>query len=416
MLVRLILKSMGARLLTTSMTVLVIALAVGLFLCVEKLRTSAKLSFTNTISGTDLIVGPRTGSIQLLLYSIFRIGDATSNLSWTSYNLIKDHPSVDWSVPISLGDSHKQFRVMGTSQAFFEHYKFRQDKSLSFKEGNVFLDLFDTVIGSDVAEILNYSVDDPIIVSHGLISLVEHENAPFKISGVLEKTGTPIDRTVIVKLEGIEAIHVDWRGGAKIPGRATPIDKIRSMDLTPKEITAVMIGVKSPLEIFSLQRVINRYEREPLMAILPGLALQELWEIVSVAETALFAVSVMIVFTALIGMMASTLSSLNERRREMAILRSVGANPTTILSLFVCEATITSLGGVITGFILAYGGLAIAQPLVDAKYGIWLSISAPTFYELYFFVTVITSGIVVSAVPAIKAYRISLADGLTVKL
>lgn len=407
---------MGARLLTTSMTVLVIALAVGLFLCVEKLRTSAKLSFTNTISGTDLIVGPRTGSIQLLLYSIFRIGDATSNLSWTSYNLIKDHPSVDWSVPISLGDSHKQFRVMGTSQAFFEHYKFRQDKSLSFKEGNVFLDLFDTVIGSDVAEILNYSVDDPIIVSHGLISLVEHENAPFKISGVLEKTGTPIDRTVIVKLEGIEAIHVDWRGGAKIPGRATPIDKIRSMDLTPKEITAVMIGVKSPLEIFSLQRVINRYEREPLMAILPGLALQELWEIVSVAETALFAVSVMIVFTALIGMMASTLSSLNERRREMAILRSVGANPTTILSLFVCEATITSLGGVITGFILAYGGLAIAQPLVDAKYGIWLSISAPTFYELYFFVTVITSGIVVSAVPAIKAYRISLADGLTVKL
>ena len=407
---------MGARLLTTSLTVLVIALAVGLFLCVEKLRTSAKLSFTNTISGTDLIVGPRTGSIQLLLYSIFRIGDATSNLSWTSYNLIKDHPSVDWSVPISLGDSHKQFRVMGTSQAFFEHYKFRQDKSLSFKEGNVFLDLFDTVIGSDVAEILNYSVDDPIIVSHGLISLVEHENAPFKISGVLEKTGTPIDRTVIVKLEGIEAIHVDWRGGAKIPGRATPIDKIRSMDLTPKEITAVMIGVKSPLEIFSLQRVINRYEREPLMAILPGLALQELWEIVSVAETALFAVSVMIVFTALIGMMASTLSSLNERRREMAILRSVGANPTTILSLFVCEATITSLGGVITGFILAYGGLAIAQPLVDAKYGIWLSISAPTFYELYFFVTVITSGIVVSAVPAIKAYRISLADGLTVKL
>ena len=407
---------MGARLLTTSMTVLVIALAVGLFLCVEKLRTSAKLSFTNTISGTDLIVGPRTGSIQLLLYSIFRIGDATSNLSWTSYNLIKDHPSVDWSVPISLGDSHKQFRVMGTSQAFFEHYKFRQDKSLSFKEGNVFLDLFDTVIGSDVAEILNYSVDDPIIVSHGLISLVEHENAPFKISGVLEKTGTPIDRTVIVKLEGIEAIHVDWRGGAKIPGRATPIDKIRSMDLTPKEITAVMIGVKSPLEIFSLQRVINRYEREPLMAILPGLALQELWEIVSVAETALFAVSVMIVFTALIGMMASTLSSLNERRREMAILRSVGANPTTILSLFVCEATITSLGGVITGFILAYGGLAIAQPLVDAKYGIWLSISAPTFYELYFFATVITSGIVVSAVPAIKAYRISLADGLTVKL
>ena len=152
------------------------------------------------------------------------------------------------------------------------------------------------------------------------------------------------------------------------------------------------------------------------MAILPGLALQELWEIVSVAETALFAVSVMIVFTALIGMMASTLSSLNERRREMAILRSVGANPTTILSLFVCEATITSLGGAIIGFILAYGGLAICQPLVDKKYGIWLSISAPTLYELYFFLTVITSGIMVSAVPAIKAYRISLADGLTVKL
>jgi putative ABC transport system permease protein len=217
MILRLALGSLLARALTVAMTILAIALSVMLFLGVEKVRTGAKASFADTISGTDLIVGARTGSVQLLLYSVFRIGAATNNMTWESYQDIAARDAVDWIVPISLGDSHRQFRVMGTTTEFFERYKYRSGQSLAVREGTVMDDLFDATIGADVAETLGYSVGDPIVVAHGLASFSEHEDQPFRISGILEKTGTPVDRTVIVSLEAIEAIHVDWRSGAQFP-------------------------------------------------------------------------------------------------------------------------------------------------------------------------------------------------------
>lgn len=415
MILRLAIASLWARALTVGMTVLAIALSVALFLGVEKVRTGAKASFADTISGTDLIVGARSGSVQLLLYSVFRIGNATNNLTWESYTDIANRPDVDWIVPISLGDSHRQFRVMGTTTAFFEHYKYRQGRSLEVVDGALMDDLFDAVIGADVAATLNYAVDDPIVVAHGLASFTEHKDQPFRVSGVLAKTGTPVDRTVIVSLEAIEAIHVDWQSGARAPGQSTPVERIRQMDLTPKAVTAALVGVESPLQTFALQRAINEYREEPLLAILPGVALQELWGIVGIAETALLAVSAMVVVTALIGMMATIFSSLNERRREMAIFRAMGATPVTILGLLVLEAVLIAAVGATLGLALLYLGLGIAQPLVDSAFGLWLPIDPPSMQELRVIAAVIAAGAIVSLVPALRAYRMSLADGMIVK-
>ncbi len=415
MTLRLAIASLFARALTVGMTILAIALSVALFLGVEKVRTGAKASFADTISGTDLIVGARSGSVQLLLYSVFRIGNATNNVTWESYQDIAARPDVDWIVPISLGDSHRQFRVMGTTQAFFEHYKYRQGRSLGVADGVIMDDLFDTVIGADVAATLGYSVDDPIIVAHGLASFTEHKDQPFRVSGILEKTGTPVDRTVIVSMEAIEAIHVDWQSGAQIPGQSTPVDVIRGMDLTPKAVTAALVGVESPLQTFALQRAINQYPEEPLLAILPGVALQELWGIVGIAETALLAVSAMVVVTALIGMMATIFSSLNERRREMAIFRAMGARPATILGMLVLEAMVMAAAGAMLGLALLYIGLIIAQPIVDSAFGLWLPIDAPTLREAWVILGVICAGAIVSLVPALRAYRMSVADGMIVK-
>ncbi|MDO6725907.1 ABC transporter permease [Cognatishimia sp. 1_MG-2023] len=415
MIMRLAIASLGARALTVGMTILAIGLSVALFLGVEKVRTGAKASFADTISGTDLIVGARSGSVQLLLYSVFRIGNATNNVTWESYQDIAARPEVDWIVPISLGDSHRQFRVMGTSRAFFEHYKYRQGRSLAVSDGVIMDDLFDTVIGADVAATMGYSIGDPIIVAHGLASFTEHKDQPFRVSGILEKTGTPVDRTVIVSMEAIEAIHVDWKSGAKVPGQSTPADVIRNMELTPKAVTAVLVGVESPLQIFSLQRAINEYTEEPLLAILPGVALQELWSIVGIAETALLAVSSLVVVTALIGMMATIFSSLNERRREMAIFRAMGARPSTILSMLVLEAMLMAAVGALFGLVLLYIGLIIAQPILDSAYGLWLPINAPTMREVWVVLAVICAGAIVSLVPALRAYRLSVADGMMVK-
>ena len=415
MILRLAFGSLVARALTVGMTILAIALSVALFLGVEKVRTGAKASFADTISGTDLIIGARSGSVQLLLYSVFRIGNATNNMTWESYQDISSRPEIDWIVPISLGDSHRQFRVMGTTPAFFERYKYRSDQSLAVRDGAIMSDIFDTVIGADVATTLGYEVGDPIVVAHGLASFSEHENQPFRISGILEKTGTPVDRTVVVSLEAIEAVHVDWQSGAQIPGQATPANVIRQMDLEPQAVTAALIGAKSRLQVFGLQRSINEYPQEPLLAILPGVALQELWQIVSIAETALIAVSAMVVITALIGMMATIFSSLNERRREMAIFRAMGARPRVVLGLLVLEAALMAAIGAILGLALLYVGLFIGQPLIDSAFGLWLPIEAPTMREVWVLLSVVAASAIVSTVPALRAYRMSLADGMMVK-
>jgi len=383
---------------------------------VEKLRTGAKASFADTISGTDLIMGARSGGVQLLLYSVFRIGNATNNVTWESYADIAARPEVAWAVPISLGDSHRQFRVMGTTNGYFDHYRYRGGRALAFAAGGRLDDLFDAVVGADVAATLGYALGEPIVVAHGLASFADHADHPFRIAGILAKTGTPVDRTVIVSLEAIEAIHVDWQSGAQRPGAATPADRLRAIDLMPNAITAAMIGVNSRLQVFQLQRAINDYAEEPLMAVLPGIALQELWSIVGIAETALLGVSAMVVVTALLGMAAMIFAGLNERRREMAILRAVGARPAVILTLLLAEAVAMAVAGAGFGVGLLYAGLVIGQPVLDAAYGLYLPVAGLTLRDWGLLGATVLAGAAVSVAPALRAYRLSLADGMTVRV
>ena len=416
MLFKLTLSSLYARLLTVSMTVFAISLSLMLYLSVEKLRSSAYTSFTNTISQTDLIIGSRTSSIQLLLYSVFRVGNATNNITWESYEDIIDRDEIAWSVPISLGDSHKGFRVMGTNLEFFERYKYRSGQSLEIEEGNYFDDLYDVVLGYGVAEKLGYKLDIPLIVSHGLQSFTDHDDQPFRVSGILAKTGTPVDNTVIVSLEAIEAIHVDWSSGTKIQGQETPVDQIRKMDLSPKNITAALIGVNSKLQVFQLQRWINEYPEEALSSILPGVALQELWRIVGIVENLLLGISIVVIFTTLIGMTAIVFSSLNERRREMAIWRSMGASPSIIIGLLMIEAFIIAVLSAIVSTILLFVLLYLLQPWIDSTYGILVNIEMLSLEDILIFVYFILAAMLVSLVPAIRAYWFSINDGMTIKI
>jgi putative ABC transport system permease protein len=414
---RLALQSLRNRALTAFLTVLAIAVSVMLLLGVEKVRTGARQSFADTISGTDLIVGARSGAIQLLLYSVFRIGNATNNITWQSYDEIAKRPEVDWIVPISLGDSHHGFRVLGTTADYFQRYKYRHGQQLHFAAGGPFSDLFDAVIGADVARDLGYKVGDRIVVAHGVgsVSFVEHADKPFRVAGILAKTGTPVDRTVHVGLEAIEAIHVDWQNGIPVPGQSISADDVRKMDLKPKAITGAFVGLKSKLSTFKLQRWINNYPQEPLSAIIPGAALQELWGLVGTAETALGAVSAMVVATALLGMVTMILTTLNERRREMAILRSVGARPATVLGLLATEAGLLTLLGVACGVVLLYAAILILRPWVDRTYGLQLSLDPPTLREWITLGAIVLAGILAGLLPALRAYRLSLADGMTVR-
>ena len=417
-LLRLAFRSLLNRRFSALLTVLAIALSVTLLLGVEKIRTEARASFAGTISGTDLIVGPRTGSVQLLLYSVFRIGNASSNMHWDSFQKIAAHPRVDWAIPISLGDSHRGFKVMGTTGDYFTHYRHGRDRQLVFSGGEAFADLYDAVIGADIARELNYQLGSELVLAHGTgaVSFVEHADKPFRVSGILAPTGTPVDRTMHVSLQGLEALQVDWRQGMPARGaEQISAAQARELDLTPKSITAMLLGLDSRVATFAVQRDINRFPDEPLMAVLPGVALQELWSLLGVAEKALFVVSIFVVLTGLVGMLTAILASLNERRREMAILRSVGARPGHIFSLLLLEAFGLALAGVLLGLGVMYLALWLAQPIILSHYGLFIPITPPGSWDWSLLGAILEAAIIMGGVPAWRAYRQSLIDGLSIR-
>jgi putative ABC transport system permease protein len=412
--------SLKNRKLTTGLTVVSIALSVALLVGVEHVRIGARDSFSNTISQTDLIVGARGGSLQLLLYSVFHIGSATNNVSYASYEHFRNHPAVEWTIPYSLGDSHRGFRVVGTTEDFYTHYRYRHDHKIEVSEGHSPDGVFDVVLGSDVAKTLKYKVGDPIIVTHGISEgrgLLQHDDKPFRVVGILARTATPVDRSLYVTLYGIEAMHMDWAdGGPPLPGEETPASKVKKEDLKIKQITAFLLRSKSRIDTLRLQREINTFEDEPLMSIIPGVALAELWNTIGYAEEALTVVTFFVLVVGLLGMLVSLYTSLNERRREMAILRALGAGPRKVIFLLVLESFLLSLAGTVLGFATVYAGAFLTQPIIERRFGLFIPITAPTTTGYVYLCTVIVAGLLIGFVPAVKAYRNALADGLSIRV
>ena len=430
------LRSIANRRLSVALTVVAVALAVALLLGVERLRNDARAGFAQTLSGTDLVVGARSGPVQLLLYSVFHLGNATNNVSWASIEHVAGLPQVKWLVPIALGDSHRGHRVVGTTAAFFTHYRHGEGRALAFATGRPFAeaparaeDIFEVVIGAEVAARHGYRIGQRIVLSHGRVGsgiggggdggglrIAEHADKPFTIVGILARSGTPLDRALLVSLEGIEAIHIDWMGGAPMPGVTIAPEHVRKFDLRPKSVTAALVGLHSRTAVFRVQRQINTHADEALTAILPGATLQELWGLVGIAEQALLAMSALVVAVGLAGMIAVVVASLGERRRELAILRALGASPRQVFALLAVESVLLALAGIAVGLALLYGSGAALAPWLASQHGLQLSLGWPTMGEWRLLAAVLVASLLASLVPALRAYRYSLADGMTIRV
>jgi putative ABC transport system permease protein len=464
MLLTLATKSLRNRLLTTSLTVASIAFSVALLVGVENVRTGMRESFAGTVRGVDLIVGARGGTIQLLLYSVFGIGSPTQNVSMATYERLREHPAVAWTIPYALGDSHRGFRVIGTNEDFFEYYRFREDGQVTFTEGRMPRDLYDVAIGSEVAERLAYRVGDLIEVTHGLSTaaggIVNHDEQPFKVVGIMARTFTPIDRALYVTLEGVEAMHAGFETGAPaaMPGATPPAmpgatpppmpgamppggvpmampgaepppgmqaapdgETLRALTrddprVRPTQLTAFFVGTKNRIETLQLKREIDTFQDEALSAIIPGFALGEMWRTIGYAESGLLAVTALVVAVGLLGMLVALYSSLNARRREMAILRAVGAGPRKIVSLMVLESGLLAALGAFIGVALTYMLLYAAQGPVERNFGLLLPIKSLGQTELWYLSLVVLAGVLIGFVPAYRAYRNTLTDGLSLRL
>lgn len=406
-------KSALARRLTLSVALFSIALSTALLLTVERVRHDARQGFTNSVSGVDLVVGPRAGPLELMLQTVFHTGGAAQTMSWASYARWAAAPEVAWAIPLMLGDSHRGFPVLGTTPDYFSHVRHGDRQSLRFAAGQPFAGVFEAVLGSQVARTLGYRVGDAMTVTHGMSELgPEHGDKPFRVVGVLAATGTPMDRTVHVSLESIAAIHLDWVGGAPLPGLAIPADQVRKFDLQPKEITAAWLGLKRRPDVFRVQRQIHSDHAEPLMAVMPGVALDQLWQTLEVMERTLFALSALVVVVGIAGMAATLLAGLNERRRELAILRALGASPRAICAMLAFEGGLVTLVGVVLGLVLQALGLLALAPLAQTAFGLQMTLHWPTAGEAVWLLLILVTGIFASLVPAWRAWRLSLSDGL----
>ena len=396
-------KSARARLVPTLLTVLSIAISTALLLSVEKARIGARAGFAQTVSGTDLIVGARSGSVNLLLYSIFRLGDPTANVSWESYQRFAKRSDVAWTIPMSLGDSVGDFRVLGTNETYFERYRYAGKQALVFREGEPFSGVTDAVLGANAARDLGYVIGDGFYISHGLggTAFAQHKNQEFTVVGILRPTGTPVDNTIHISLGGLEVVH--GRPGAT------------ASDLTPQSITAFLVGLKSRVAALRYQRDVNTYKAEPLSAALPGVALAQLWQIVGTAEQALQIIAYLVVAAGLIGMLTSLLTTLNERRREIAVLRAIGARRGDVFFLLVLESTLLSAVGAFIGSLCVQITVVTLSETIEATVGIPLGGLRWTALDLYLPLAIAGGGLVLGFLPAILAYRRTLSDGLTVQ-
>jgi putative ABC transport system permease protein len=407
---------------TLVLTVSSLALSIFLMLAVERLRSQTHESFLQAVSGTDLIVGPRSSPLQLLLYSVFRLGSASHTMSWRSFEAIKSRPEIAFAIPIALGDSHEHFPVLGTNLDYFEHFRYAEQRALNFAQGKAFADtldgLFEAVIGAQLARSEGYSVGSMLTLAHGHEAQpgTAHDDRPFKVVGVLAATGTPVDRTVHISLPAIEALHADWHGGARMPGLSIPAEQLRKFDLKPKTVTAVLVGLKNRASVFATQRAINNFSGEALTAILPAVTMTELWDLLAVMENALRLISALVFLVSVLGLIAMLMAGLNERRRELAILRSVGASPRVLFGLLSLEAlVIMALGGAL-GVLLLYAASWWAGPALLEHFGLLIEARRLGAEEISVLALIAVAGFVASLLPGWQAYRYSLADGLSPKI
>lgn len=297
--------------------------------------------------------------------------------------------------------------MLGTTQDYFEYFSYGKKNRLEFDQGHQFDQLFDVVLGAEVANKLGYSLGDKVALAHGIAttSFSMHDDRPFTVVGILAATGTPVDQTLHVSLKGIEAIHIDWQHGVKVANTELTQSDLEKVDLQPKSITAFMLGLSSKMATFQVQRSINEYASEPVVAILPGVALSELWRMIGVLENTLLLVSILVFIAACLGVSSMLLASIRERRHEIQLLRIIGAPPYFLFLLIELEALLITLLGCLLGAALLMACLASLQGYLVAEYGIYIASNILTKHSGYLLMSIIMASIVVAIIPSLSGYR-----------
>jgi putative ABC transport system permease protein len=392
-------RSLMHRKLPTLLLILSIACSVLFIVGIQKLKTGAKQGFSRSISGTDLIVGSRSGDMQLLMTTVFRVGTPMANMSWNSFEGIQALPQVQWAVPVSSGDGYKGYPVLATLPTYFKHINVGRKQSLTFQIGRAFGGGYELVLGQNVARALGLKLSDTLQISHGRFdqSSRVHDNHSFEVVGILNTTHSPIDNTVFISLEASSAVHSPHQ---------------HSAHGMPKSITGAFIGLTSKTAIFLVQQRIANWPNESLMAILPGVTLSKLWRSLSPLDAAFMVVGIGVGFMAGIGLLLGLFMSLRERSRELTIYRVLGAHPLQCASMLVIESVITTVLGIGTGLAVLQLVKSPLIQLIENRFGVVVPFDL-LMVDALLFASIVIVGVCISIVPAVVVARMSRSAGVT---
>lgn len=406
-------KSLRQHALSTVVTALAIALASGLVMSVFAIQKQTRQAFTGGDVGFDAVLGARGSQLQLVLNTVFHLETSPGNLPWAAYQEIKNNPSVQLAIPYAVGDNYQGFRIVGTTEDIFTTFEFQQGKKFQVQPGGRFFagSNKEAVIGSFVAQQTGLKTGDVFQPYHGLIfDEKQKHNDDYTVVGVLEPTNSPSDRVLWIPIEGIYRMtgHV-LRG----TGETYTAKEGETIPDEAKEVSAVMLKFRSPQTGFQLDQLINRQGKVATLAFPIGRTMAELFDKIGWLNRVLELVAYLVVVVAAGSILASIYNTINERRREFAILRALGAKRTTVFSAIVLEAAIIAAFGTLIGFLVYWAILSVTAYIVREQTGVVLSVFRPDMIWLTVPLLMIAVGAVAGLIPALKAYRTDVAENLT---
>jgi putative ABC transport system permease protein len=316
------------------MSILLMILGVTIITLSVLVNQITKNTFTKNNPNLDVVVGAKGSPLQLVLSSIHHIDIPTGNISYKNAKKIMKHPAIKFGVPISLGDNFQNYRIVGTDKKFLKLY----DAELEI--GSIWEKPMQSVIGSNVANFTKLKIDKFFVGSHGLIDTGDiHSEQPYKVVGILKKTGTILDNLIITSLDSVWNLHSNQN------------DILKNTDSL--EVTALLLKYKNKTSVFSFPRLINK--NTSMQAASPNLEISKLFKLTGEAHKIINYLSIIIVSLSFAGILFTLLNNINERKYDLAILRTLGFTRERIFSIILIEGMTISILGSFIGLIL--GGI-----------------------------------------------------------
>lgn len=410
-------RSLEQHRLSTGVTAMSVGLATGLLVAVFVLADQSRATFAAGSFGFDAVLGARGSSLQLVLNSVYHLETSPGNIPWALYREVKENPmyGVEMALPYAVGDNFRGYRIVGTSPELFQKYQPKPGRALGFRAGGPFESgERQGVLGSRVAQATGLRVGDAFHASHGVSEASPHtHDEEYRVVGILEPTGTPMDRVLWIPIEGIYRME-----GHVLRGRGEDFDASGHEGEIPeehKEVSAVMIRFREPTAGMRLSHLINRQGKVATLAWPVSRSVAELYDKMGWAVELLRLVAYLVALVAAASVLASLSNTMSEKRREFAILRALGATRSALAGVILLEAlSITGLG-VLVGGLVYLGIQSLASQVVWDRTGVVLEVlvfhPAMVWAPLGMFLL----GALAGVLPALTAYSSDVAENLVAR-